>query len=457
MMLDALSNPTPTELAIKNGGRSGKGSDGSSDFSGTLSKLGKENGASGSGTQAQSGAGGEPESSEIDGETGGKARMRGPNFLISGNRLDGIAPGSKRVSIDQALSANKGAASQASLFDMKIKSITDRMSSGEAEGAVEDPDVASEEGVAVEGESQGASDLLTMLANPMQQAWTAGASSQRAASTVDGRKAESGQGRGREASAVEAALSQSDASEMLDMPTAEADPEQQQRLLRFVGGKDSSLNSELNQAANGSDRSTEGKTNVAENVTVLDSRRYLGLAPNSNGASLVASMVGDSEWSSAMQSGALAGEPANGGATGSVVNTLKLLMNPHNLGSVTATLRLIGEELRVHLTVETRAAYRQLSEDSSGMLDALKSQGFSVDQVTINIASSSDTDQQKGQQGAQTGQQMAGNGERNGAANNKEQSGAQFATELNGGVDELGSSDAPAADPVGSRAGQLYL
>src|SRR3546814_13168401 len=59
-----------------------------------------------------------------------------------------------------------------------------------------------------------------------------------------------------------------------------------------------------------------------------------------------------------------------------------LQMNPHALGSVTATLRLVGEALHVHLTVETRAAFRQLSDDSSGMLDALRAQGFSVDQVS---------------------------------------------------------------------------
>src|SRR3546814_15229978 len=101
-----------------------------------------------------------------------------------------------------------------------------------------------------------------------------------------------------------------------------------------------------------------------------------------------------------------------------------LQMNPHALGSVTATLRLVGEALHVHLTVETRAAFRQLSDDSSGMLDALRAQGFSVDQVSINLASTSDVDS-RGQQGAQTGQQMAGNGGNGNPEQAREQSRSQ--------------------------------
>src|SRR3546814_10906221 len=110
-----------------------------------------------------------------------------------------------------------------------------------------------------------------------------------------------------------------------------------------------------------------------------------------------------------------------------------LQMNPHALGSVTATLRLVGEALHVHLTVETRAAFRQLSDDSSGMLDALRAQGFSVDQVSINIASTSDVDS-RGQQGAQTGQQMAGNGGNGNPAQAREQSDGRFAAEMNGEI-----------------------
>ena len=134
-------------------------------------------------------------------------------------------------------------------------------------------------------------------------------------------------------------------------------------------------------------------------------------------------------------------------------------MNPHDLGTVTATLRLIGDELHVHLTVETRAAYRQLSEDSKGMLDALKAHGFSVDQLTINISSTADAEQQKGQQNAATGQQMAGSGERNGGAQNREQQRPGFDSEMNGRADgnELVTEKAASADPVGTRNGQLYL
>jgi len=198
---------------------------------------------------------------------------------------------------------------------------------------------------------------------------------------------------------------------------------------------------------------------AAENVTVLDSRRYLGLAQSSNGANLTAMMSGDSEWAAAMHPSSALSNAATQSSTGTVVNMLKLQMNPHELGSVTATLRLHGEELNVHLTVETRAAYRQLSDDSGGILDALRAQGFAVDQVTISIASTTGSDSSGAQQG-QAGQQNMTDGGRQGhaAGRGQEQAG-------NGQADDQGarngndaaSESAAAAASGGNRPGQLYL
>lgn len=208
----------------------------------------------------------------------------------------------------------------------------------------------------------------------------------------------------------------------------------------------------------------QGSTGAAENVTVVDSRRFLGLAPNSNSANLTALMSGDHEWAAAMQPSSALSNAAAHSSTGSVVNTLKLQMNPHDIGSVMATLRLHGEELNVHLTVETRAAYRQLSEDSGGILDALRAQGFSVDQVTISIAPTADADTNNGQQqgqSSQTGQQqsMAEGGRQGQAADRgQQQAGNRQATEdrtrtTNDAV--LDNAQAPASGST--RPGQLYL
>jgi len=208
----------------------------------------------------------------------------------------------------------------------------------------------------------------------------------------------------------------------------------------------------------------QGSNGAAENVTVVDSRRFLGLAPNSNGANLTALMSGDSEWAAAMQPSSALSNAAAQSSTGNVVNTLKLQMNPHDLGSVMATLRLHGEELNVHLTVETRAAYRQLSEDSGGILDALRAQGFSVDQVTISIAHTADSDtgnnQQQGQNSQAGQQQSMAEGGRQGQAADRGQQQAdnrQPAEDRMRTTNDAALDNAQAPASGSARSGQLYL
>jgi chemotaxis protein MotD len=149
-------------------------------------------------------------------------------------------------------------------------------------------------------------------------------------------------------------------------------------------------------------------------------------------------------------------------STGSVVNTLKLQMNPHDLGSVTAMLRLHGEELNVHLTVETRAAYRQLSEDSGSIVDALRSQGFAVDQVTISIAptADSDTSSNANQQSGQSGGQAASSDERQGNAAGRGQgqsAAGREGNEATGNANDAALDNEANSAAGGARSGQLYL
>ncbi|WJH39001.1 flagellar hook-length control protein FliK [Aliirhizobium terrae] len=120
-------------------------------------------------------------------------------------------------------------------------------------------------------------------------------------------------------------------------------------------------------------------------------------------------------------------------------------------------LRLHGEQLNVHLTVETRAAYRQLSDDSSGILDALRSQGFAVDQVTISIAPTADSDAATNQQ--QSGQQASAQGEKQGGAGRGQENadGRQFSQQAAGNGNEGAHENQAAPASGGARSGQLYL
>lgn len=200
---------------------------------------------------------------------------------------------------------------------------------------------------------------------------------------------------------------------------------------------------------------TSTKASSAETVTVLDSRRFLGFTQSVNGAALTSTIAGNSEWQTAMQSGAtLPNDQARAGTT-NVVNTLKLQMTPIDLGTVTATLRLVGEELTVHLTVETRAAHQQLSDDSTGILGALRAQGFSVDQVTVSMSAQD------------SNPQMSGDGQQRSADANTQQGNPQSQKQSSGGSEasirygsnetEAGSETRPhSADRAGGTS-DIYL
>ncbi|KQS65132.1 hypothetical protein ASG39_07635 [Rhizobium sp. Leaf371] len=127
----------------------------------------------------------------------------------------------------------------------------------------------------------------------------------------------------------------------------------------------------------------------ADTVTVLDARRYLGIAPTlgsslpmtANAQAVAAAITGNGDPTQSLQ--ANTSLPGADGATGKVVNTLKIQMHPIDLGLVTATLRLRDDELQIDLRVQTGEAYRQLTDDQDAMIKALRAQGFQVDQVNV--------------------------------------------------------------------------
>ena len=140
-----------------------------------------------------------------------------------------------------------------------------------------------------------------------------------------------------------------------------------------------------------------GSTDQTDLVTVLDNRRYLGFGMGSNASNLLSAASGDRDWASAMHPASSLSNAASASSTGNVVNTLKLQLTPDNLGTVTANMRLQGDELSIHLTVHNAAAYRELSDDSKPMLEALRAQGFNVDNVTVTLSSSPDPNSSSGQ------------------------------------------------------------
>lgn len=223
-------------------------------------------------------------------------------------------------------------------------------------------------------------------------------------------------------------------------------------------GRGQTMDMQIGAEQPSSEKST--KTSV-ENVSVLESRRYLGLVQNPNSATVTAALSGDSEWAHAMQPSSALSNAAEWTSTGKVVNTLKIQMSPIDLGLVTATMRLSGDTLNVDLKVETGAAYRQLKEDHGKILEALRSQGYAVDNVTISMAPVERTDagNQANSQGQASQQQslaQQGQGQGGEARERQNQTGQQTDGGFNG-VGGNGVENASAVDAGGSRSGSVYL
>ncbi len=196
----------------------------------------------------------------------------------------------------------------------------------------------------------------------------------------------------------------------------------------------------------------------SDSVVVLDARRYLGFNQSVNGASLTAAMSSDPEWTSAMQPSSALTNAAAQSSTGNVVNTLKLQMTPIDLGNVTATLRLVGDELNVHLTVENHSAYKQLKDDSSGMLDALRAQALPSTSNRQHHASSADGCQRWARR---SWPQALGSGQRQEAGGNRGQSPAAGKYRFGGTSGSLENDIATDTDAAaasgGARSGHIYL
>ncbi|NLS18076.1 flagellar hook-length control protein FliK [Rhizobium sp. P40RR-XXII] len=195
-------------------------------------------------------------------------------------------------------------------------------------------------------------------------------------------------------------------------------------------------------------------------ITVLDSRRYLGLATNSNSSLVAGALAGDREWSAAMQPGSALSNAANLSSTGKVVNTLKIQLRPDNLGDVTATMRLSGDQLSVDLKVQTGEAYRQLHADQSHMVDALRAQGYQVDSITVTLASNADQQSDSGRNSGSNQQQSLLNQGQGGDARPRGQNySGQQSDENNGNRSsgERGVEDGAAGGVQRSRSGAVYL
>ncbi|ACP24089.1 chemotaxis protein motility protein D [Sinorhizobium fredii NGR234] len=277
----------------------------------------------------------------------------------------------------------------------------------------------SEAGATPEGDTGSAapangpvSDLLSLLgsAPPAAALDTAGGeNTSNAARSTGGRVA---------ALAAETADVPADADAAEGSRTGEQGDAGSDRLFRFARADGKGQAVSMSISADGEATAVEnGRPTAnakAEAVTVLEARRYLGVAMNTNSAAVTGAIAGDGAWAQALQSSALSTQPEASSLAGKTLNTLKIQMHPIELGTVTATLRLKDDELQVDLKVETGEAFRQLRDDQSEMVKALRAQGFAVDQVNVVFNAGGDASNGSGSQPQTQGQLGQSAGERTG-------------------------------------------
>lgn len=322
-----------------------------------------------------------------------------------------------------------------------------------AAGGTNGDEVLDSDTGATEPASGTVSDLLTLLGGPTPVAANAQAEG-KAALASDGRRAAG-------LSAKVGVGASADVGPDGE-PPAVSHPEDAgaDRLFRFARADGKGQAVAMNISGDGErvvvENGGSSAASRAEAVTVLEARRYLGVTVNTNSASVASAIAGDGDWAQALQSTLALTQPEALGQAGKTLNTLKIQMHPIDLGTVTATLRLKDDELHIDLKVETGEAYRQLRDDQSEMVRALRAQGFAVDQVNVTLSAGGDSSSGNGSQTqaglGQSGRERTGEGSGEGR---QRQDGSQGAAAErwtgNDGTDDA-STGAERA-----RAGHVYM
>jgi len=96
---------------------------------------------------------------------------------------------------------------------------------------------------------------------------------------------------------------------------------------------------------------------------------------------LVGALAADPGWRQAAAAPAPLAQPAP--AVAVPAHALKIELHPAELGVVTASLRMAGEQLSIEIRPQTGEAYRRLSADSEAIVRSLRGLGFDIDRVTV--------------------------------------------------------------------------
>jgi len=136
------------------------------------------------------------------------------------------------------------------------------------------------------------------------------------------------------------------------------------------------------------------------------------------------------------------------------VNSLKIQLNPLELGNVTAHLQIKDDAVSVELTAETADAQRQLASDADTIAKSLRALGIDVDRVTVQITARADVQPQTDASGQPRQQGFAADG---GASNAREQDGGSRREQQRQSGDPAASASGPSAASSNRSSSARYI
>lgn len=202
-------------------------------------------------------------------------------------------------------------------------------------------------------------------------------------------------------------------------------------------------------------RPEAGKQSASANrVDVVSERSFP--APAQNPMSQVTTTVVDAIKADGGLRQAFSTTPAAHQMTGSVAapaHILKIELHPAELGMVTASLRLSGQQLSIELKPESHEAYRRLTSDSEAIVKSLRGLGFDVDKVTIlqpsiAVPAATRTDA-SGAQAATAGRDPSSFQSGNSSGNNGGAAGQQSGRNRDNDPQEFGRPASPSRERAG--------
>ncbi|MBX9465969.1 MAG: flagellar hook-length control protein FliK [Aquamicrobium sp.] len=165
---------------------------------------------------------------------------------------------------------------------------------------------------------------------------------------------------------------------------------------RFVSAKDGSFARDTSPNMPAKADRVSAKVNVLNFTAAPAPAQAAPPVLSTTATGLVAAIEAEGTWRTAAPDPAISAAPRGTSAPGGV-NTLRIQLQPVELGMVTARLVASGSQLSIEIQVESNDARQRLANDSEVIVKALRAIGYDIDKVTI-------------QQGPQNGQSAAQQG-----------------------------------------------